>query len=134
MDNKNNEYNIEFYNEGKSKKHTAWNFINSLRQKGDDQSKALLNAIFHKIGLLKSLGTNLNEPHSKTLKETKHKLREIRIKHTSGAHRIFYCCWDGNSFVMLNHFIKKSNKTPSKEIALAESLMDDWIKKKGGEN
>lgn len=35
-------------------------------------------------------------------------------------------------FVILNHFVKDTAKTPLNEITLAENLMDEWLRQKGG--
>jgi phage-related protein len=52
---------------------------------------------------------------------------EIRIEFESNIYRIF-CCFDkGNLVVLFNGFIKKTQKTPSKEIALAKKLKEDYF-------
>ncbi|PKM80958.1 MAG: hypothetical protein CVU89_11475 [Firmicutes bacterium HGW-Firmicutes-14] len=71
-------------------------------------------------------------PHVKQFKGKNHKLREIRVKHESGYHRVFFFTWIDNTFVFLNHFVKDKKETPQKEIDLANSLMEDWLNKKGG--
>jgi phage-related protein len=49
-------------------------------------------------------------------------LYEIRVKVSSDIFRIL-CCFDkGNIVVLFNAFQKKSQKTPKKEIELAEKL------------
>ena len=58
-------------------------------------------------------------------------LFEIRIEFSGNAHRIF-CCFDGGSLVVLfNAFQKKTQKTPAREIDLAERLMEEYFKQKG---
>ena len=57
-------------------------------------------------------------------------LFEIRIEYASNIYRIF-CCFDqGNLVVLFNAFQKKSQKTPSKEIDKAKSIMDDYFEGK----
>jgi len=77
----------------------------------------------------KEKSLHLGEPHVKFFKKTNPKIRELRIKHDTGYHRIMFSVWK-NTCVLLNHFVKKSNKTPKNEIELAEKLMDEWIVKK----
>lgn len=125
-------YNIEFYTEQMAYKNTAWFFLNNLSTKNNKQSKNLFNAIRHKIALLKKLGPILCEPHVKNIKSKKHKLKELRIEHVTGYHRVFFCSWHENTFVILNHFVKDTAKTPLNEITLAENLMDEWLRQKGG--
>lgn len=58
-------------------------------------------------------------------------LFEIRIEHSGIAHRIF-CCFDGNSLVVLfNALKKKAQKTPAREIAAAVKYMKEYFKNKG---
>jgi phage-related protein len=57
-------------------------------------------------------------------------LYEIRIEFESNIYRIF-CCFDkGNLVVLFNAFHKKSQKTPSKEIELAQKLKDAYFNSK----
>lgn len=54
-------------------------------------------------------------------------LYEIRVKVTSDIFRIL-CCFDkGNIVVLFNAFQKKSQKTPKKEIELAEKLKKEYF-------
>lgn len=55
---------------------------------------------------------------------------ECRIQHSSNIYRIF-CFFDGDSVIVLTHgFIKKSMKTPEREIEKAESLKKDHLDQK----
>lgn len=45
-----------------------------------------------------------------------HGLFEIRARGKEGIGRAFFCTIVGYEIVILNEFIKKSNKTPKKEI------------------
>jgi phage-related protein len=55
---------------------------------------------------------------------------EIRIEVTSNIYRIF-CCFDkGNLVVLFNGFQKKTQKTPKKEIELAERLKKEYFEQK----
>ncbi len=54
---------------------------------------------------------------------------EIRIEYESNIYRIF-CCFDKSNLVILfNAFQKKTQKTPSQEIKLAEKLKREYFKK-----
>ena len=54
-------------------------------------------------------------------------LYEIRIEVGNNIYRIF-CCFDkGNLIVLFNAFQKKSQKTPTQEIALAEKLKMEYF-------
>ena len=57
-------------------------------------------------------------------------LFEIRIKQSNNIYRIF-CCFDkGKLVVLFNGFVKKSRKTPKKEIELAVKLMSQYFEEK----
>ncbi len=60
-------------------------------------------------------------------------LYEIRIEYQSNIYRIF-CCFDKENLVVLfNGFQKKTQKTPSREIAKAKKIMQDYFKEQKNE-
>ncbi|MBK2124929.1 type II toxin-antitoxin system RelE/ParE family toxin [Fangia hongkongensis] len=67
-------------------------------------------------------GTNLREPHTKALQDG---LFELRAKALEGIARGIFCYANGRKIVVLNVFIKKTQKTPQKEIDLALKRMKD---------
>ena len=76
--------------------------------------------------LLKEYGLNVREPYVKQI--TGHrKLFEIRIKDRSGISRILYFVHTGRKFILLHGFVKKTEKTPQREIIIAEQRMKDYI-------
>jgi len=57
-------------------------------------------------------------------------LFEIRMEFENILYRIF-CCFDaGNLVILFNGFIKKTRKTPRKEIYRALKLKDEYFKEK----
>jgi phage-related protein len=55
---------------------------------------------------------------------------ECRIRFGSNAYRIF-CFFDGNSVVVLTHgMIKKTQKTPQREIERAEAYRRDYLQRR----
>jgi phage-related protein len=57
-------------------------------------------------------------------------LYEIRVEYQSNIYRIF-CFFDkGQMVVLVNGFQKKSQKTPAKEIKLAEKLKKEYFNNK----
>lgn len=50
-------------------------------------------------------------------------LFELRLKGIEGIARVFFCTVVGREIVMLHSFIKKSQKTPNKELRLAKLRM-----------
>ena len=69
-----------------------------------------------------ALGPNLGEPHTKAFGEG---LFELRLKGAEGIARVFFCTLVGKRVVMLHSFVKKSNKTPSRERVIAELRMNE---------
>lgn len=63
-----------------------------------------------------ALGPNLGEPHTKAFGDG---LFELRLKGAEGIARVFFCTLIGRRIVMLHSFIKKSNKTPQRELEIA---------------
>jgi phage-related protein len=51
----------------------------------------------------------------------------MRIKDKTGISRILYFTHTGKKFVLLHGFTKKTNKTPQREIEIAEERMKDYL-------
>ena len=79
------------------------------------------------IDLLCELGPLIRSPHAKALTGQSN-LFELRSKVGSNIQRVlyFYCTPD-QSYVLLNGFTKKTNKTPPQEIERAKRYRDDWL-------
>lgn len=76
----------------------------------------LLARYLHLTDLMLEFGANLGMPHTKAIESG---LFELRVKGKEGIARIFYCTKIGQRIVMLHVFIKKSQKTPKRELKLA---------------
>jgi len=76
--------------------------------------------IFRAFELLEEFNLNLKAPYVKPLED---KLYELRVKDSKGIYRIIYFSYTNRQFIMLNGFVKKTQKTPKKEIALAYKRM-----------
>jgi phage-related protein len=69
-----------------------------------------------------ALGPNIGEPHTKAFGDG---LFELRLKGAEGIARAFFCTLAGKRIVMLHSFIKKSERTPSREREIAETRMKE---------
>ena len=69
-----------------------------------------------------ALGPNIGEPHTKAFGEG---LFELRLKGAEGIARVFFCTLVGKRIVMLHSFIKKSDRTPTREREAAETRMKE---------
>ncbi|MGR8999721.1 MAG: type II toxin-antitoxin system RelE/ParE family toxin [Gammaproteobacteria bacterium] len=77
----------------------------------------LLAKFLHYLERIEIHGANLGMPHTRAMGDG---LFELRIKAEEGISRIFYCTIKCKKVVLLHHFIKKSNKTPAKDLKLAK--------------
>lgn len=71
---------------------------------------------------MQAIGPNLGEPHTKAFG---HGLFELRLKGAEGIARVFYCTLVGRRIFMLHCFVKKSQRTPQADLALATARMKE---------
>lgn len=74
----------------------------------------------HLTDLMVGFGADLGMPHTKAMSRG---LFELRVKGKDGIARVFYCTKIGKRIVMLHGFVKKTQKTPAKELRKAELRM-----------
>lgn len=83
------------------------------------------------IGLLELLeekGNLLREPYSKPIRNG---IFELRCKVGNNNTRVLYFFYCEGKIVLTNGFIKKTQKTPTEEIVLAERYRTDYIERLG---
>ncbi len=87
--------------------------------------------ILHIVDMLAEYGPyNVREPYIKPVKGYK-KLFELRAKGKDGIARVFYFTFTGQRIILLHGFIKKTAKTPLKEIETATRRMKEvleWLR------
>ena len=69
-----------------------------------------------------AIGPNLGEPHTKAMGNG---LFELRLKGAEGIARVFYCTLIGKRIVMLHSFVKKTDRTPKRELEVAHNRMKE---------
>ena len=69
-------------------------------------------------------GADLRMPHSRALGQG---LFELRCKGKEGIGRAFYCTMVGREIVVLHCFIKKTQDTPDKELAIARKRLKEVL-------
>ncbi|PUE51348.1 type II toxin-antitoxin system RelE/ParE family toxin [Limnohabitans sp. 2KL-51] len=69
-----------------------------------------------------AIGPNLGEPHTKAFGDG---LFELRLKGAEGIARVFFCTQIGKRIVVLHSFIKKSARTPLRELEVAHSRLKE---------
>jgi phage-related protein len=67
-------------------------------------------------------GPDLGMPHTRAMGGG---LFELRLKAVEGIARVFYCTVIGQRIVFLHQFIKKTDKTPLKELEVARQRMKE---------
>ena len=80
------------------------------------------------ISLLQENGYNLREPYSKHLSEG---IFELRAKVGSDITRVMYFFYIDRRVILTNGFVKKTKKTPLKELEKAKKYRQDYLRRKG---
>ena len=114
-------HEIYFYTDKKGNK-PVLDYINELAQKKDKNSRIILNKINDYIQHLSEYGVCAGEPYVKHLGGDIWELRPLRD-------RILFVAWVNNSYVLLHHFMKQTQKTPLREIKQAKKELTDLIER-----
>lgn len=80
--------------------------------------------LIREIDLLADIGNELREPYSKHLENG---IFELRVKQGSDISRVLYFFVVGNKIILTNGFVKKTQKTPKKEIETAKNYRADYL-------
>ncbi len=84
--------------------------------------------VIRTIELLGTTGTDLRMPYSEYLDDG---IFELRAKVGSDISRVLYFFVIGRKIVLTNGFVKKTQKTPKKEIELAKKYRDEFLNRGG---
>jgi len=115
-------YEIVFYKD-KNDKEPIKDYIYMLSQQSSKDARIKLKKIFEYIGQLKAYGVSVGKPVIDHITGTD--LYELRPT----SDRIFFAYWKNNTFVLLHHFAKKTQKTPAREIAQAQRNLEDFLER-----
>jgi len=88
-------------------------------------AKIKYSKIIRYIDRLRTYGVAIGEPTLKHIRNTE--LWELRPLND----RIFFAYWKDDVFVLLSHFVKKTQKTPQREIERAERNLEDFLERYG---
>ena len=83
----------------------------------------LLARYLHLTDRMAEYGPDLGMPHTRAMGSG---LFEVRLKSQEGIGRVFYCTLVGRRIVVLHHFVKTTDKTPPREVAVARKRMKEW--------
>ena len=112
-------FDVEFY-EKSDGTYPAEEFI--LSQDVKMQAK-----LFRLLELLELKGSELREPYSKSLVDG---IFEIRAIQGNNITRVLYFFVVGKKIILTNGFVKKTQKTPDREIELAKKYRADYENRK----
>lgn len=119
-----NLFDIVFY-ENRNGEKPVEQYIISLAIQQNKDARIKANKIAEYIKKLSEYGTHVGLPEVDKIEGTDlWELRPIRD-------RIFFAYWKDNTFVLLHHFVKKTQKTPKREIEQAERNLKDWLERFG---
>jgi len=102
-------WNISFYNEKIEKQTLGF-------------PKGILASLIHILELIEELGPNLGKPHTAPMGKG---VFEIRARGKEGIGRSFFCSIQNDEIVILHSIIKKTQKTPKKDLELAIKRMKE---------
>lgn len=106
-------HNVYFYSDKNGNEPVA-EYIAKLARKNNKDSRIKLNKIRDYISILSEHGTQAGEPFIKHLDGEIWELRPLRD-------RILFVAWVNGSYVLLHQFMKKTQKTPAREIKKSEA-------------
>jgi phage-related protein len=116
-------YEIIFYH-GKNDKSEIEEYLDELAEKAETSKTDRINRtkILAYLYALSQYGTRVGQPTVKHIEGSIWELRPLR-------NRIFFFYWKDNKFVLLHHFIKKTQKTPPKELEQARLKLKDFLER-----
>lgn len=84
--------------------------------------KSILANFLHIVEMIEKFGPDLGKPHTAPMGGG---LFEIRAKGKEGIGRSLFCTMKGKEIVILHSFVKKTQKTPRKELDLARKRLKE---------
>ena len=118
-------HKIYFYKDRNGNRPVA-DYIRELAKKTDKDSRVKLHKIQDYINALSEYGLQLREPYIKHIDGEIWELRPLKD-------RIFFVAWHNGSYVLLHSFMKKTQRTPKREIEQAKRELVD-LTERGIEN
>ena len=117
-------YEIHFYKDRSGKEPVA-DYLKELAAKTDKDSRIKRDKFNDYIEMLSVYGTLAGEPYIKHLSGDIWELRPLRD-------RVLFAAWVNGGFILLHHFMKKTQKTPIREILKAKRELADMIERSAG--
>jgi phage-related protein len=119
-------YKINFYANAQGEQ-LVRDYLKELGTNEDKDSHVKLKKIHEYIEVLKEFGTRAGLPYVKHIDGDIWELRPLKD-------RFFFFYWRDNTFILLHHFVKKTQKTPPAEIKQAKRNLKDLIDREAATN
>lgn len=117
-------FEIEFYEDKNGYSETEeWLMELDKKAHNSKEHRIRLKKFVEYVEILKQYGTYIGEPVVKHLTGTD--LWELRPTRD----RVFFVHILNDKFLILNHFVKKTEKTPSREIEKANRMLKDYLER-----
>ncbi|GHV28664.1 hypothetical protein AGMMS4952_12940 [Spirochaetia bacterium] len=114
-------YPVTFYKDGNGNSPIR-EYLKELKTKENKDSRIKSNKIQDYLNALRQYGTQVGEPVVKHLVDDIWELRPLRD-------RLLFAKWIQGGYILLHHFIKKTQKTPRSEIEQAKRNLEDFTKR-----
>ena len=118
-------HSIYFYRD-KNGNSQVEDYLTELAGMTDKDSRVKLKKIAEYIKALRIYGTMVGQPYVKHIDGDIWELRPLKD-------RIFFVGWNNGSYVLIHTFVKKTQKTPKREIEQAKREYED-LKARGLED
>lgn len=110
-----------------------------VKENGDNPVKEFVSSLteemqskfVHMVDLLTERGNQLREPYSEYLEDG---IFELRYKNDEQAVRVLFFFYYEGRIILTNGFIKKTRKTPRKEIKKAKDYRNDFLERQKNES
>ena len=97
-------------------------YSNKVEEEALNFPDGILANFVHIAEMIEEFGPALGKPYTSPMGNG---LFEIRAKGKEGIGRSLFCMLKGREIIILNSFIKKTQKTPKKELDLAKKRMKE---------
>lgn len=108
----NNDWRVEYYETEEG--------ISVVEGEIESFGPRIFARVLRTVDLLEEFGLELGTEY---VSHVRGKIWELKVT----RYRVLYFAFTGRRFVLLRAFIKKTKKTPQKEILIAKNRMDDFI-------
>lgn len=116
-------YRVRFFKDRNGRQPVV-EYLKDLCSRSDKSSRIQAQKVQVYINILERMGTAAGEPYVKHLEGDIWELRPRRD-------RILFVAWYNNEYVLLHVFMKKTQKTPKKEIEQAKREFQYLIESEG---